>query len=313
MQDSKNVSVVNPRPLIEGRDDKDIDVTVPGVLKLLGARVKADIDEYCRVAYDDGHRTHLGASLIGNKCRRKLWYTFRWVKKEQFDGRMQRLFNRGHREEARFVEWLRGIGFTVYEADQNGQQFRAPFAEGHGGGSLDAIFYLPPNYRIKQPFLGEFKTNGTGRGFSDLTAEGVAAKKEQHWVQMCMYGSHPDYQITHALYFNICKNDDDLHVEAVKLDWKLGEQMREKATQIIFMDSPPPKISEQSTYFECQSMCAYKNVCHHGAPVEINCRSCMKAKPVENKQWFCSHHNGIIPADFIPKGCGAHVSCNLDK
>jgi len=52
---------------------------------------------------------------------------------------------------------------------------------------------------------------------------------------------------------------------------------------------------------------------HLNAPVEINCRSCRYAKPVENKQWYCGlpAHNAIIPDDFIPKGCAAHISINL--
>ena len=48
----------------------------------------------------------VGASSIGHKCERYLWYQFRWFFREKFNGRMLRLFDRGHREEARFNEWL---------------------------------------------------------------------------------------------------------------------------------------------------------------------------------------------------------------
>lgn len=60
----------------------------------------------------------LGASQIGRECERQLWYGFRWATMgEAFDGRMLRLFNRGHREEAVFVEELRGIGCDVRDVD----------------------------------------------------------------------------------------------------------------------------------------------------------------------------------------------------
>lgn len=66
----------------------------------------------------DEFRHHLGGSIIGRKCDREKWYSFRWVGYKQFGGRMLRLFNRGHREEFRFVEYLRSIGAEVREYAQ---------------------------------------------------------------------------------------------------------------------------------------------------------------------------------------------------
>ena len=94
-----------------------MEIDAPGIQTAIAKRVLDDIDAYCAHTYDGGHRKHLGASLIGRDCSRFLWYVFRWVKHEKHDGRKQRLFNRGHREEARFIEWLEGIGCTVYAYD----------------------------------------------------------------------------------------------------------------------------------------------------------------------------------------------------
>lgn len=77
-----------------------------------------DIDAFCASYYEQGHRNHLGASELGEECWRKLWYGFRWVKQEVFDGRMMRLFNVGHSAEPRFVTYLRGIGFEIKEYSQ---------------------------------------------------------------------------------------------------------------------------------------------------------------------------------------------------
>jgi hypothetical protein len=95
----------------------EIDLNTKGTALQLAKQIKSDIDEYCEKKFDDGFRWHLGASLIGHECKRYLFYVFRWCFKENFDGRMQRLFNRGHREEERFIEWLEGIDFTVYADD----------------------------------------------------------------------------------------------------------------------------------------------------------------------------------------------------
>lgn len=78
-------------------------------------------------AYDDAskellteakRRTHFGASGAGNKCPREAWYKFRWADFEEFDGRMLRLFNRGHTEEDRFNRFLRALGITVWDYSQ---------------------------------------------------------------------------------------------------------------------------------------------------------------------------------------------------
>lgn len=332
----------------EGKQSVSLDS--PGVAKALAKRILEDVDEYCVDTYDGGHRWHLGASLIGDECKRKLWYIFRWCKHEKTTGRQQRLFNRGHKEEFRFIEWLEGIGVQVWADDftnntlwfhaesdsyillPNGEdpgdpccepvsaegpyfkkhveraradgvefpQYRISAANGHFGGSLDGIARLPERYGIDEPVLLEFKTNGTGKGFTDLKTDGMPVAKPQHFAQTSTYGN--EYGFNYVLYLNICKNDDDLHIEIAKLDHKLGEQMKLKAEQIITSDKPPAKLSENATFFKCK-FCHFSEICHKGAVPEVNCRSCAFASPAEGGEWFCSKHNGIIPRDFVPKAC----------
>lgn len=63
-------------------------------------------------------RDHLGGSMIGKKCERELFYNFRWAKRPSFGARMLRLFDRGHKEEFRFVQFLRDAGIVVREYSQ---------------------------------------------------------------------------------------------------------------------------------------------------------------------------------------------------
>lgn len=67
---------------------------------------------------DNTPRSHLGASVLGVDCDRERWYTYRWATKRDFEGRMLRLFDRGHKEEHRFVTWLRLIGCEVRQYAQ---------------------------------------------------------------------------------------------------------------------------------------------------------------------------------------------------
>lgn len=327
-----------------------VNLDAPGVAKAVAKRILEEIDEYCVRTYDGGHRSHLGASLIGRECKRYLWYVFRWCLHEKTTGRQQRLFNRGHREEARFIEWLEGIGFKIWFENYEGfayhpesdsycilapneegdglaerilpedpafrthinrakadglefPQYRISDVLGHFGGSLDGIAVLPERYGIAEPILAEFKTNGTGAGFNKLADDGMPIAKPEHFAQTSTYGKK--YNFRYCLYLNINKNDDSLHVELVKLNHNLGEQMIMKAEQIIMSQTPPARISDNPTFHKC-SYCHMKEVCHKGAVVEVNCRSCAFARPVENAEWFCEVHNGNIPKDFILKACPSY-------
>lgn len=85
-------------------------MTTPHVLvQLIDAAVEQD------AANEPPFRDHLGGSMIGEKCERKLVYSFRWAKAPAFSGRILRLFNRGHLEEFRFVSYLRRVGAQVEE------------------------------------------------------------------------------------------------------------------------------------------------------------------------------------------------------
>lgn len=290
---------------------QSVNLDAPGIAKALAKRILEEIDEYCVRTYDGGHRSHLGASLIGRECKRYLWYVFRWCLHEKTTGRQQRLFNRGHREEARFIEWLEGIGFKVWfenrdEApNEKGEypQYGISDVMGHFGGSLDGVAVLPERYGIAEPVLLEFKTNGTGAGFNKLADDGMAIAKPEHFAQTSTYGKK--YNFRYCVYLNINKNDDSLHIEVVKLNHNLGEQMIMKAEQIIMSQTAPARLSDNPTFHKC-GYCHMKEVCHKGAVVEVNCRSCAFARPVENAEWFCEVHNGNIPKDFIAKACPSY-------
>jgi hypothetical protein len=69
-------------------------------------------------ATEKGPRPHLGASVVGKPCERQLVYSFRHAMRKQTEGRMLRLFNRGHREEPSICASLRAIGVEVREYAQ---------------------------------------------------------------------------------------------------------------------------------------------------------------------------------------------------
>lgn len=267
----------------------------------LADQIKTDIDEWCQLQYDDGPRSHLGASIIGHECERFIWFGFRWMYREIFSGRMQRLFQRGHLEETRIIEWLTGIGFTIQAVNVDGKQFRIAFAGGHGGGSSDGVGTLPTRYGSFPPILLEFKTQKDKR-FAILQGSGVQKEKPQHYVQASIYGRR--LGLHYCLYVAVNKENDDLSIELIELDWGLADAETAKAEAIINSKFPPPRLNENPSFWKCK-LCPANPICHLGAPIERNCRSCYFSEPVENKQWRCNKWNAIIPTeDDIKKGCG---------
>lgn len=267
----------------------------------IAERIEKDIDLWSQLQYDDGPRTHLGASIIGHECERYIWFSFRWMYYRVFSGRMQRLFQRGHLEETRVIQWLSAIGFNIKAVNIDGKQFRINFAEGHGGGSSDGITELPARYGAFDPILVEIKTQKDKR-FSLLQGSGVQKEKPMHFIQMSIYGRR--LGLRYALYIAVNKENDDLDIELIELDWELAEQEEQKAEKIINSIFPPPRINENPSFWKCK-MCDANPICHMGAPIERNCRSCRFAEPMPDKQWHCNQFNAIIPTDFIPKGCAS--------
>jgi hypothetical protein len=290
------------------------DLDAPGVPALLADYIKQDIDAYCLAKYHDGHRAHLGASVLGHECPRYLWYTFRWVRDHKHTPRMYRLFNRGHREELRFAEWLHGAGFKLISDEMpEGTQVRVSDTTGHIGGSLDNLAQLPDRYQIKQSILlCEFKTNATGAGFMKVREKGMRVGKPQHFDQASYYGWKRGLEW--CIYCIINKNDDDLEIQVVKLDFARAAEIEQRGTAIILSQEPPPKISRTPAYITCK-LCDHHPTCWQEKPVEINCRSCKHARPAQDARWLCERY-GLIPQaykdadgriiDAIKIGCANH-------
>ena len=83
-------------------------------------------------------RPHLGASLLGHSCDRWLWLSFKWAVQPTFNGRILRLFRRGHNEEATIISDLRAIGLKI---KNNASQERVDF-----GTKMQKYYLSGPNF-----------------------------------------------------------------------------------------------------------------------------------------------------------------------
>lgn len=248
-------------------------------------------------------RSHLGASLIGRECSRELWYSFHWATQTKHQGRIIRLFNRGHLEEARFIAMLLMIGCQVYQQDAAGNQFRITHARGHFGGSGDGIGIGIPDIPNGIPCLLEFKTHND-KSFAKLENDGVRETKFEHFVQTNVYMRKMGYYYT--LYMGTNKNDDDLYAEIIPLDIELADQFLDRGEKIIEANDPPPKINQSPGFYKCK-FCDHRAVCHIGHPPNKNCRTCKHSVPIENGQWACALLDVTLSKKEQLEGCKEYI------
>jgi hypothetical protein len=220
------------------------------------ATVQAIYDYYKKKGDSEPVRKYLGCSELGGPCERRLWYKFRGLFRETFDGRMYRLFDTGNHAEARFVADLRAIGCEVYDRDEDGNQFAVSGLNGKLSGHLDGLALGIPE-APKTVHVLEFKTHGS-KSFAKLIKSGVAVAKPQHYCQMQLYMGLKC--VTRALYLAVNKDNDELYSERVRFSSFEFDALMDRAWHILNDQSPPDRIAKRQDYFEC-SWCPAKQLC----------------------------------------------------
>jgi hypothetical protein len=216
---------------------------------------------------------------------------------------MLRLFDRGQREEAAFVEELRGAGVEVIEVDPStGRQFSFKAAGGHFGGSLDGVASGIPDAPQTWHVL-EFKTH-SAKSFAELTKKGVKASKPLHYAQMQAYmhmGS-----LTRALYLAVNKDTDELYGERIRYEPEFAKALIEKAERVVFASDPLPGVSTDPAWYECK-FCPAAKVCHGQQMPEVSCRSCLHSTPEKDGTWSCTKHKLSVCHDVQLEACPDHL------
>lgn len=246
-------------------------------------------------------RSHMGISTIGEPCDRKLWLKFRWAVSENFPGRMLRLFERGHREEAVIVEWLRSIGMEVKHVvdDQKWVNFGS-----HVSGSADGIIYGCVPEAPEKAHLLEMKT-ASEKSFKAMCKDGLEKANPTYYTQVQCYML--GLGLDRALFVMVNKNDDGIYTERVRLDKKFAQDAVARAQRIATSDRMPPPISTDPTWYQC-SFCPAKSFCHESRrTTEVNCRTCLHSTATPEGKWTCARWGSEIPIDAQYAGCDSHA------
>lgn len=244
---------------------------------------------------DSGRRTYLGGSAIGAECARSIWLDFRHASDARPEGRMLRLFQTGHREEARLIDDLRAIGCEVLDRDPStGEQWR--YTDGHLSCGLDGVVRglkeAPETWHLL-----EIKT-ANRKSFDECERVGVEKWRPKYFAQAQLYMSFAE--LTRCAFFVVCKDDDRIYMERIKADPMAAKAIRLKAARIIAADDAPDRISEDPAFYQCK-LCLVSGVCWGSAMPLVSCRTCVHAKAETDGTWSCAREFLMEP------GCSEHI------
>ena len=240
----------------------------------------------------------LGSSFIGEECIRQIWLDWRGFAREQFDGRMLRLFETGHLQEERIVNDLRRAGFAVWDKQEDGRQYEFSDDTGHFITKVDGVIKDVPDYE-GEPHILEVKTHNKN-SFTTLQKKGVREAKPSHYsqVQISMMLS----SIGYALYVAICKDDEQYYVERVEADPAEQKKLQQKITKLTEARLRPAGISDDGTSFSCK-FCSMRSVCVKETEPLRHCRTCSMCTPGAEGKWVCELNKSTLTIDEQRKGC----------
>lgn len=274
---------------------------------------------YAAYEKDREHYDSIGLPIgaLGNECDRALWLGFRWAHEpESLDGKKLRLFDTGHREEARLIEDLRRAGITVVDGE-GGKQIKVRALGGHLRGKLDGKATGVPE-APKAVHVVECKTandkrfkeiaNGVKPRDGGPIKQGVKVQAPPHYAQ-CQIYMHIE-KIERCLYLLVSKNTDEIYVERIAYDATFAMQIMARAERIITANRAPAKISDDPSKYPCV-FCPAASVCHGEAFGRNNCRTCIHATPIMSNTdaaaWQCERFGDYLTVEKQKAGCPAHL------
>lgn len=249
---------------------------------------------------DDWESVGVPAGDIGVECDRAIWLAFRRASvPEKITWRKRRIFERGEIEEERLLDLLRRIGCEV-----SNQQTRVRGASGHLRGKIDGQALGLPEAPATEHVV-ECKSSKAEK-FRKLVKDGVQKAMPLHFATMQFYMHKRG--LDRCLYMCTNKDDEDIHLERVRLDVAEAIRAEARIERIINMPEPPSRLCNKRDDFRGK-LCRQAEVCWGEVRARVHCRSCLHATPLMdgNAGWDCARWQKPLSLDEQDAGCPAHL------
>ena len=213
-------------------------------------------------------RLYLGASELGEPCKRKVILGALDAVRTPLTGRKLRIFEMGHKFEDMVADWLKRAGFWVHTIDpQTGKQFEFQTAldsnghgriQGHIDGVIDGGPRIPelPDY----PWVWENKAL-MAKYWNAIVKKGVQIAEPKYYYQLQMYLGY--FQIKVGLFTCINKDTAEIYHEIVPYVLQSAQRISDRGVELIQMldrGEMPKRISKNRDYYLCR-MCDFAESC----------------------------------------------------
>lgn len=264
-------------------------------------------------AATDPPRRYLGMSAVGQSCERRLWYSFRWAVREQFDAPTLWRFEDGFRCEDVMANRLRLVpGVTLRTIDPGtGRQFGfgdlGGHFKGHADGLVTGLLQAPKALHVwEAKAVNETKLAKLGKLKAEVGEKQALAKWDPVYhaqaVLYMAYAEAPRHYLTAS-----SPGARDMVGVRTNTDLDEARRLRAKAERVITAPAPLPKISTDPAWYECK-WCPAHAICHGGKLPAVNCRTCVHATPEMDGdgRWSCAFHKRDLTTDEQRAGCPSH-------
>ena len=216
-------------------------------------------------------RTYLGASRLGVACERALQYEFADAPVDpgrETDGRLLRVFERGHVIEDCMVTWLRAAGFELRTRTDAGEPFGFSALDGRLQGHVDGVIVAGPDlgHDSGYPALWENKCLGA-KSWRELERHRLAVAKPIYAAQVALYQAYLELHAHPALFTAVNADTMEIHAELVPFDAALAQRMSDRAVKVITATEAGellPRSFSDPTHVECR-MCPWQDRCWRAA------------------------------------------------
>lgn len=234
--------------------------------RMISPKINALIDEALEAERDrQEKRNYLGGSRVGVECDRQLQFELFNAPKDpgkDFDGRILRIFERGHWVESAMVRWMRLAGVTIETHKPNGEQFG--FSE-YGGlfrGHCDGIITDGPEAFGPFSRLWECKGLKTSK-WAEVVKNGLKATFPIYYAQVQIYMDRFALQTNPALFTAVNSDTMEIYWESVTFAPMALEQLDAKAKRVLqacLAGELLPRVRQDPNYFSCK-WCSWNKRC----------------------------------------------------
>jgi len=217
-----------------------------------------------RVRAQQPARDYLGASRLGVACERALQFEYAKAPVDHgrdAEGRMLRIFKRGHVMEDCMVAWLRDADFDLRTRKADGEQFGFSVADGRLQGHIDGVIVGGPD-GFAYPALWENKCLGS-KSWRELEKNRLAVAKPVYAAQVAIYQAYLELHEHPAIFTALNADTMEIYTELVPFDAALAQRMSDRAVKVITATESGellPRAFNDPTHFECR-MCVWQDRC----------------------------------------------------